>query len=189
MNGDELPKGWRWARLGDVAAVNPRRPAPSRDPEEATSFVPMEAVDEVFGIATPRERPFHEVKKGYTYFETGDVLFAKITPCMENGKQAIASALRGGFGFSTTEFHVVRAGALVTNVWLHRYLRQLSVRRAAAQAFTGAVGQQRVPPEFLSELPIPLPPLPEQQRIADAIDVTMAEVEAATRAVKARVGA
>lgn len=146
----------------------------------------MEAVDEIVGAAKPRLRPYREVKKGYTYFEAGDVLFAKITPCMENGKQAIAGDLVGGFGFGTTEFHVVRPGPEVIATWLHRFLRQPRVRAAAANAFTGAVGQQRVPPALLSELVLPLPPLAEQRRIADAIDVAMAEAEAAARAAEAQ---
>lgn len=186
MNGDELPRGWRWVRLAEVAEINPRRPAINRPDDAPTSFVPMEAVDEVAGVASPRLRPYREVKKGYTYFEAGDVLFAKITPCMENGKQAIADNLAEGFGFGTTEFHVVRSGPEVTATWLHRFLRQPRIRAAAANAFTGAVGQQRVPPAFLSELALPFPPLPEQRRIADAIDAAMAEAEAAARVAEAQ---
>lgn len=166
--------------------MNPRRPALSRAEDAPTSFVPMEAVDEVAGAIRPRLRPFWEVKKGYTYFEAGDVLFAKITPCMENGKQAIAEKLIGGFGFGTTEFHVVRPRENIIATWLHRFLRQRRIRAAAVNAFTGAVGQQRVPPEFLSELVLPIPPLPEQHRIADAIDAAMAEAEAVVRTAEAQ---
>ena len=105
----ELPEGWRWVRLGEVCKVNPRRPRLVRDDNAPTSFVPMTAVDEVTGTITDlRTRPFAEVKSGYRYFQEGDVLFAKITPCMENGKAAIAWGLIDGIGYGSTEFHVLR---------------------------------------------------------------------------------
>lgn len=186
MSGDALPASWRWALLREVAEINPRRPAINRSDDKITSFIPMEAVDEFAGNAVNRMRPYGEVKKGYTYFESGDVLFAKITPCMENGKITIAQDLVDGYGFGTTEFHVIRPGSHITASWLHRFLRQPRVRIAAAGAFTGAVGQQRVPPAFLSELRLPVPPILEQQRITAAIDAATAEANAAARAAGAQ---
>jgi type I restriction enzyme S subunit len=144
----------------------------------------MDAVDEVHGVAQPIQRPFGEVKRGYTAFLENDVLFAKITPCMENGKQAIATGLIGGVGFGTTEFHVVRAGPDVTPTWVHRYLRRPVIRQRAAEVFTGAVGQQRVPPDFLRHLPLPIPPLSEQHRIAHRLDLAMADLTAARAALE-----
>jgi type I restriction enzyme, S subunit len=183
MSVGELPKGWRWTPLGSVAEINPRRTPIERADDEPTSFVPMEAVDEVQGVAEPILRPYGEIKRGYTAFQDDDVLFAKITPCMQNGKQAIATGLTDGIGFGTTEFHVVRAGEDVLPSWLHRFLRRPSIRGRAAEAFTGAVGQQRVPPDFLRCIPIPLPPLAEQRRVADRLDEAMAEVTGARMAV------
>jgi len=150
----------------------------------------MSAVDERLGVvARPEARPFIEVCRGYTYFEEGDVLFAKITPCMQNGKHAIALGLIGGFGFGSTEFHVLRPSADVTSEWIHQFLRQPAVLTAAAAHFTGAVGQQRVPAEFLSSLKLPLPPLSEQRRIAAILDEQMAAVERARAAAEAQVNA
>ena len=98
-------------RLGDVAEINPHRPQIDLINADLVTFVPMEAVDETTGeIATARPRPFGEVKKGYTVFTDGDVIFAKVTPCMQNGKHAIAHDLLNGLGFGSTEFHVVRPG-------------------------------------------------------------------------------
>ena len=86
----ELPEEWEMLPLGEVCEINPRRPRLSRDDDTLTSFVPMAAVDEVQGvIADLQTRPYHRVKRGYTYFEEGDVLFAKITPSMQNGKSVI----------------------------------------------------------------------------------------------------
>ena len=85
-------KEWRWTQLKEIATINPRRPRDlKRSDETLTTFVPMPSVDETSGtIANPLEKSFGEVKKGYTYFEENDVLFAKITPCMQNGKHVIA---------------------------------------------------------------------------------------------------
>ncbi|BAQ64617.1 restriction endonuclease subunit S [Geminocystis sp. NIES-3709] len=106
----KLPDGWQWVKLVDVCEINPRRPSDiKREDKTPTTFVPMSAVDEKRGIIADAEvKPYIEVKRGYTYFEEGDVLFAKITPCMENGKNAIATNLIDGFGLGTTEFHVIR---------------------------------------------------------------------------------
>jgi len=177
--------------LGDVCELNPTRPAGfSRREETQTSFVPMAAVDDLTGtVARPEVRPYSAVKKGYTYFAEGDVLFAKITPCMQNGKHAVARGLTDGVGFGTTEFHVLRPGHEITAEWIHSFIRQPWVLHEATRHFTGAVGQQRVPEGFLSELEIPLPPLPEQRRIAGILNEQMQEVEKARKATQAQLEA
>jgi type I restriction enzyme S subunit len=135
-------------------------------------------------IKAPLIKPFRDVRKGYTYFGEGDVLFAKITPCMQNGKHAIARGLTDGIGFASTEFHVIRPGPRVLAEWIHAFIRQPEVLEAATRTFTGTVGQQRVPDEFLTALEIPLPPLPEQRRIAAILTEQMNAVERARRAVE-----
>jgi len=105
----KLPDGWRWVRLGEVCQINPRRPRLNIDPTEEGTFVPMSAVDADLGvISLPETRPFSVVKTGYKPFEENDVLFAKITPWMENGKSAVARGLLKNIGFGSTEFHVLR---------------------------------------------------------------------------------
>ena len=148
-----------------------------------TSFVPMENVDEVMGaVATVSCEPFSKVKKGYTYFEDGDVIFAKITPCMQNGKHAVLSGLIDGFGFGSTEFHVIRPGEEITSEWIHFSLRRKETLNAAMKTFTGAVGQQRVPESFLEELEIPLPHPDIQNRIVELIKMQLADAELARQA-------
>ncbi len=150
----------------------------------------MAAIDARTGsISAIRTRPYAQVKKGYTCFAEGDVLFAKITPCMQNGKHAIARGLIDGIGFGTTEVHVLRCSETVTSEWVHSFLRQPSLLGDAAEHFIGAVGQQRVPPAYLANLRIPVPPLPEQQRIAALLDEAMADVAAARAAAEARLAA
>jgi len=186
----KLPAGWQWVKLGKVCEFNPRRPLLDRRDDAPTSFIPMESIDAVSGIVSDlRERPFGEIKKGYTYFADGDVLFAKITPCMQNGKHAIARNLIDGIGFGTTEFHVLRPGKNIDSEWIHFFIRQPGFLQEATNHFTGAVGQQRLPEEFLSSYEIPLPPLPEQQRIAAILKEQMAAVDMARKAAQERLEA
>lgn len=182
----KLPPGWRRVKLGNVAAINPRRRSSIPYPlDTPTTFVPMASVKEdAGGIETPLLRPLSQVSKGYTYFEEGDVLFAKITPCMQNGKHAIARRLNNGFGFGTTEFHVIRPGHELTSEWIHLLIRQPAVLQNAAKQFRGAVGQQRVPKEFLADLLIPLPSLEEQRRIIARLNEQMATAEKAREAAE-----
>lgn len=178
----KLPEGWRWVRLGEACEINPRRPRLYVDPNEPTTFVPMTAVDDQAGtIATPEVRPFKQVQKGYTYFEEGDVLFAKITPCMENGKAAIVRGSLNGFGFGSTEFHVLRPGGSVIPEWIWLFIRQERFRKAAKDSFRGGVGQQRVPKKFLQQHPIPLPPIEEQRRIVARVEELIERVREAKR--------
>jgi len=178
----KLPKGWRWVRLGEVCTINPRRPKIRRNLDEPTTFVPMMSVDEKSGtIVSAETRPFKEVKKGYTYFEEGDILFAKITPCMENGKSAIARGLYGDIGFGSTEFHVLRPKELVIPEWIWLYIRQRSFRERAKEAFRGGVGQQRVPQKFLEDYLIPVPSLSEQKRIVARINDLFSRIREAKR--------
>lgn len=161
----------RVARLGEVCEINPRLPrGHGIADDDEVSFIPMAAVSEVAGSIEVREaRRYAEVKKGYTPFKDGDVLFAKITPCMENGKAALASGLTSGRGFGSTEFHVLRAGDDVLPEWLRYFVWRDEFRREAKRNFTGTAGQQRVPASFLENASIPVPPIAEQRRIVDLL--------------------
>ncbi len=174
-----LPKGWEEPALAQFAEFNPKH-HPDADRDQAVSFVPMPAVDEHMGaITTPQERLLDEVWKGFTHFAEGDVIFAKITPCMENGKTAIARDLINGMACGSTEFHVLRpeGGVLPELIW--RYFRQKSFRAEAEKQMTGAVGQRRVPRAYLEQLAFPLPPLAEQRRIVEKLDKLTARIRAA----------
>lgn len=158
-----------------------------RADNQPTTFVPMSAVDAVRGVIADRQvRSYSEVAKGYTYFAEGDVLFAKITPCMQNGKHAIAEGLIDGVGFASTEFHVIRPGPQLDARWVHAFLRQPSILMEATNYFTGAVGQQRVPDDFLRGLQIPIPRIGDQRRIAARLRNRLAVVERARAAAEAR---
>ncbi|MDH4100207.1 MAG: restriction endonuclease subunit S [Nitrospirota bacterium] len=160
---------WPLRKLGDddVCLLNPKKREVAKvDDNTPVSFVPMMRVDDVSGTMDVSEiKSIGEVRKGYTYFAGGDVVFAKITPCMENGKSAIACNLMNGIGFGTTEFHVLRPGPLVIPEWLHLFVRNREFREEAKKNMQGAAGQQRVPVDFLRAATIPVPPIDEQRRI------------------------
>lgn len=154
--------------LGELADINPR--STSLDGDEAISFVGMAELDDRIGVAVPREtRAFSEVAKGYTVFNDGDILAAKITPCWENGKIGVAQ-LDHPVGVGSTEFHVVRARPAIDKRYLLHFLRQDSVRDAGELRMTGSGGQRRVPRQFLESLAVPVPNIEEQQRIAAILD-------------------
>ncbi len=119
----------------------------------------------------PRQtKPLAEVAGSYTYFADGDVLLAKITPCFENGKLGIAADLANGIGFGSSEFIVFRPNDTLNREWLYYFLSREAFRLEGAQRMSGAVGHKRVAKEFIDAYPIPLPPLPEQQRIVGILD-------------------
>lgn len=169
-------EGQHWERkaLSSVAEINPsRRGNILLDATALVSFVPMAAVAGVSGtIVSAEKRTFEEVARGYRWFSSGDVIFARITPSMENGKVAVARNLQNNTGFGSTEFHVIRPGSRVLAEWLHAVVRHKPFREEAASNFTGTAGQQRVPQSFLEKKLILVPPLREQQRIiADLEDL------------------
>jgi len=160
--------------LAKIAEINP--PLTIRLPaNEPVSFVPMAAVNaERACVEGTTPRPYADVSKGYTPFFSGDILFAKITPCFENGKIAQA-VLPLRYGFGSTEFHVIRAVPGVSDGrYLHHFLRLDRVRGEGRRRMTGSGGQRRVPANYLSELQVPLPSLPEQRRIAAILDTAEA---------------
>jgi len=174
MFGDPVTnsRGWHTAPLGAVSLVNPRLLINEKPkPEDMVSFVPMAAVSEsTQSIEEEVERPFSEVCKGYTPFKRGDVLVAKITPCFENGKMAIADNLLHEFGFGTTEFHVFRPTEKILGSYLFNCFRVPYFRQVGAKKMRGAVGQRRIPIDFFSSLKIPLPPMELQARFNNVVD-------------------
>lgn len=171
--------------MGEVAQVNYRDPTIGDLPQgTAVTFVPMAAVDAGTGtMAEPERRTLGEVRKGYTQFSEGDVLFAKITPCMENGKAAIARSLANGRGFGSTEFHVLRPEPGILPEWLFYFVRQDSFRAEAKSSFTGTAGQLRVPASFVREHAVPVAPTAEQQRIVTKIEELFSQLDAGVAAL------
>lgn len=157
--------------LASVATINPALGTTELAADELVDFVPMAAVEAGASVTASKEtRPYQEVKNGYTYFADGDILMAKITPCFENGKiSQIRTCSVAGFG--STEFHVIRAQPEKLDArYLVHFLRQERVRIEGEKRMTGSAGQRRVPKSFLESLPVYLPSLSEQRRIAAILD-------------------
>jgi type I restriction enzyme S subunit len=160
-------KVYPMVKLKDHAAINPYLSFANLPPETLVTFVPMEAISDQYGqINASYARPIRE-SKGYTIFQEGDVLWAKITPCMQNGKSAVTQNLLNGYGFGSTEYHVFRTQSETLNsFYLHTLLRLKSLRQAAMKFFSGSAGHQRVDPTFFKKLYIPLPSIAQQEDIA-----------------------
>ncbi len=181
----ELPKHWEVARHSEIAEINPKLPFQNINDETEVSFIPMKLVAEECNIVQLTQfRKYGEVKKGFTSFTNGDVIFAKITPCMENGKGAVVRDLRNSIGFGSTEFHVSRPKSNVLPEFIFYFLVQQTFRRLAESNMTGSVGQKRVPTQFFRDFEIPLPPLVEQQRIVAKLEELFSELDAGLTSLK-----
>ncbi|RGX54557.1 MULTISPECIES: restriction endonuclease subunit S [Anaerotruncus] len=162
--------GWGLKTLKDCCLLNPQKPKKFKKipPETRCSFVAMPSVGEKGELDASIIRPYSEVCKGFTYFAENDVLFAKITPCMENGKGAVAKGLCNRLGFGSTEFHVLRPIPGVSDpYWLYAITIFEKFRRDAEKVMTGTGGQRRVPISYLADYAITLPPIDLQERFAD----------------------
>ena len=167
MFGNPLSSVQRYPlkNLGDCCELNPRRPSLDLEDTDNVSFVPMPSVSENGYLQDVTDEEYGKVKKGFTYFENGDVLFAKITPCMENGKGAIAEGLTNNIGMGSTEFHVLRPIEGVSSPYWLLALTRLSIfREKASKNMTGTGGQKRVPANYLENFMVGLPPIEEQNR-------------------------
>ena len=128
------------------------------------SFIPMTKVGEHGEFDASEIKNYSEVKKGFTNFQNGDILFAKITPCMENGKGAIAHNMKNGIGFGSTEFHVLRPDTdKITSEWLYYLTTWKTFRKEAERNMTGSAGQKRVPKTFLENYVVNLPDIDTQK--------------------------
>ena len=155
-------------KLGECAIINPKKSSDKRLHDELeVSFIPMMAVGENGQINVSKIKKFADVKNGFSYFSEGDVLFAKITPCMENGKGAIASNLCNGIGFGSTEFHVIRPiENITTSEWIYVLTTLQKFRLSAEANMTGSAGQKRVPASFLQDYSFYLPPIELQKQFS-----------------------
>ncbi|WP_240095558.1 restriction endonuclease subunit S [Thermomonas flagellata] len=155
--------------LSDLVEVNPRISPDERRLLASTkvTFLPMAAVsDSEKRVINAELRDYEDVAKGYTPFKRGDVLVAKITPCYENGKMALALNLPTEYGFGSTEFHVFRAPSEQLALFTFHLLGQAWVFEAGAKSMKGAAGQRRVPADFFSELRVQRPEQSQLEKFA-----------------------
>ncbi len=173
----EIPSQWQMMRLRFCAKINPTKSEVSLLPRDTTvSFIPMEMLS-VGGISLEYTKTLEECSSGYTYFRNSDVITAKITPCFENRKGAVAEGLENGIGFGTTELHVLRANPDLNPKFLFYLTANHSFREIGTGAMYGAGGQKRVPDDFIRDFRHPTPPLDEQRAIAAFLDRETARID------------
>jgi type I restriction enzyme M protein len=174
-------------KVSEVTFINPSKSEIKHiDDNTLISFVEMASVSEEGFIAHKVDRYLKDLKKGsYTYFAENDVIIAKITPCMENGKCALATNLTTGLGLGSSEFHVFRAKKdVIYPKFLFTLLNRESVRKEAEKNFTGASGHRRVPANFYENYKIPIPPISEQTALLTAIETLESRIAAAQQVVR-----
>ena len=180
-------ESWEQCSLSDVCTVNPKKADTKDLPDELeVSFFPMPALSEIYGeITDPQTRLLKEVRSGFTNFSEGDVVFAKITPCMENGKSAVVDKLVNDIGYGTTEFFVLRCSDRLYNRFLYHLVRDKLFRDKAKAVMAGAVGQQRVPKRYLETYKLNLPKFNEQREIVRILDGSFAKEQQTKEAAEA----
>lgn len=191
-NSDNFPNGWKWVKISEIAEINPSLPNKSEiDKNIEVQFLPMKLVEEIINkIHLTESRVFADITKGsYTPFIDGDIIFAKVTPCMENGKIAIVNRLKNGIGFGSSEFHVLRCSDKILNRYLHFFVVQDKFRNEAQNAMTGAVGLRRVPKQFIENYIIPLPPtIEEQAQIVQEIESRLSVCDKMEQSITESIG-
>ena len=166
----EIPESWEWCRVSSLSQINPKVAAEDND---NAAFIPMEAISAGYGSKFRfYEKKWKEIKTGYTVFEDNDIAFAKITPCFQNRKSAIFKGLPNGIGAGTTELKILRTyGETINRFYVLYFLESPYFIDEAT--FKGTANQQRIIAGYLENKLFPLPPLAEQKRIVDKIDLVM----------------
>ena len=184
---DSVPADWPSSRIRNMARLSPGYYDGFPTPDERCTVVPMELLSAAGTIDTTLLQAFEDIPGGLTLFETGDVLFAKITPCMENGKGAFVKSLPTRYAFGSTEFHVLRPNHNIDATFLYYYTFNPIFRAYAAENMSGAAGQKRVSSRFLKDTRLFCPPLQEQERIAAYLDASCAAIDAAVAAKRRQI--
>lgn len=165
----KVPEHWHTTRIKYVAELTPKKSEVLNTDNRLCTFVPMEKL-KLGRLIKDEEKPISEVIGGYTYFKDGDLLLAKVTPCFENKNMVVASGLKNGIGFGSSEIYVLRTNNSISNQFLYYRLQEEQFMELGTGAMTGAGGLKRVPSEFLNNFIFALPPLEEQFTIAEYLD-------------------
>lgn len=166
----EIPEGWEWCRLGSIVIHNPQVTA---DDETNAAFMPMALIDAGYGSSyTYETKKWATIKTGFTKIATGDIAYAKITPCFQNRKSFILGDVPGGVAAATTELNVIRTYTGTIEGWYILYFLKSEYFIKEAR-YKGTAGQQRVLSDYIQNKLFPLPPLNEQTRIVKKIQTVL----------------
>ena len=173
----EVPEGWSLVPIKHLATLNPNKSDYRGDQALSCSFVPMEKL-KTGAIELDERRTISDVYAGYTYFEDGDVLQAKVTPCFENKNIAIANGLANGVGFGSSEINVLRPSGCVSGYFLYYRLQEDSFMDFCTSSMIGAGGLKRVPSDTINNFSIATPGREEQEQIAHFLDYETTRIDA-----------
>ncbi len=172
----EVPEGWKTLKLSDVCNLNPSKPK-VEDKKTLATFLGMTDLSEEGRVTGGEPKAVSLLEKGFTSFQDEDVLVAKITPCFENGKGALVTDLKNGFGYGSTEFHVLRAKSNVTPEFIYYHTRTHKFISEGTANMVGSAGHRRVQSEFVGNYTIIVPPLPEQNKIVKILSIVDKKLE------------
>ena len=178
-----MKQGWEIKKLGEVAHISPSKSEVKTfalNPMDMVSFLPMEdlTIGRTF-VHPNKQKTLSEVEGSYTYFKEGDVLLAKVTPCFENGKLAIAKGLCNNIGFGSSEYIVIRPMQHIVNSQYLIYLLQTNAfRNGGRTLMIGACGLKRLPKPYVANYELPVPSLAEQERIVEILDSEFERIDA-----------
>ena len=177
----KIESKWPLVKLETIVKMNPSKECLKKISDDTEiSFIDMASVSNNGIIENKVDKKLSEVRnRSYTYFAENDIIIAKITPCMENGKCAIAKGLTNDIALGSSEFHVFRCSKEIYNSYLFAFLNRSIIREIAKKNMTGSSGHRRVPEVFYKEMQIPLPPLDIQQKIIDECEAVDSEYEEA----------
>jgi type I restriction enzyme, S subunit len=165
----KIPKDWESGVFVKLAYINPKKDTENLSKDDLVTFIAMEDTTEDASIVNGTDKRLSFVEKGYTYFKENDILFAKITPCLENGKGGLATNLTNGIGFGSTEFHVLRSKKDESIQFLYQHSKSDRMRKKAASLMIGSAGQQRIQKEFFEQYIIGIPSYHEQYMIGEIL--------------------
>ena len=184
----EIPEGWEVKRIKDICELNPMTSKKiSVQEAESIEFLPMSQVDEIRGVIKKYLfEKYEDVKTGYTSFKNEDILFAKITPCMENGNCVIVKGLKKNLGFGSTEFIIFRANSKYQR-FLYLFLRNKRFLEKAEFFMTGSAGQKRISTSYLEVQPICIPTKHEQIQISDFLDTKTSQIDSKIKVLQDKI--
>ncbi|MCU0431273.1 MAG: restriction endonuclease subunit S [Cytophagaceae bacterium] len=163
--------------LSQIAEINPTTSFNKLPASMKVAFLPMANISDIEGEVIFYSEGKVANAKGYTKFKDGDLLWARITPCMENGKSAIVKNMENGYGYGSTEYHIIRTEDETLSKYIHLLLRYEKILQAAKTHFTGSAGQQRVPKSFLENLEVPVPDRIVQEEIVGRVSELKSEIK------------
>ncbi len=168
----EIPSDWQYERMRNIFLINPKN---NIDNEISVSFIPMSLIDDKYSGEYRYEiKNWKDCKKGFTHFASGDVAFAKISPCFENRKSVMFENLQNGYGAGTTELYVLRRFTEdILGKYLLYFIKSEYFISRGINTFAGVVGQQRIDKEYIFNTLFPIPPLHIQKLIVKQIQSVM----------------